>query len=398
MARLIRQLAASIWNVDRLAQSWPKRVILLISRVIYLSIKKSQEHQLFFRASALTLFSLLAIVPVFASLFGIAKGFGLAEIVESQIRKVFASQDQVMDLLLAFSERSLEHAKGGVIAGVGIFFLIYAVIRMIGNVESTFNVIWDTNKARSLIRKFTDYIFLLILVPILLVFASSATVSFTTEFDSILTKLGLSNELAASVELAAQIIPQLLLGVGFGFVYTFLPNTPVKILPALIGGIVTSFMFVIAQSLYLELQFSLSSYGVIYGSFAALPLFLVWLQAAWILVLFGAEITRAIETRDDYEFSSLDEQLSIEALLDASAKIGEALKLSLESGQGPLTLESLSIASGLTKRATVLACISLKKSKILVLDEERRWVPIIPTSDLSGAKITKHLCSAGTSI
>jgi len=116
------------------------------------------------------------------------------------------------------------------------------------------------------------------------------------------------------------------------------------------------------------------------------------------LVLFGAEITRAIETRDDYEFSSLDEQLSIEALLDASAKIGEALKLSLESGQGPLTLESLSIASGLTKRATVLACISLKKSKILVLDEERRWVPIIPTSDLSGAKITKHLCSAGTSI
>jgi membrane protein len=337
-------------------------------------------------------------VPVFASLFGIAKGFGLAEIVESQIRKVFASQDQVMDLLLAFSERSLEHAKGGVIAGVGIFFLIYAVIRMIGNVESTFNVIWDTNKARSLIRKFTDYIFLLILVPILLVFASSATVSFTTEFDSILTKLGLSNELAASVELAAQIIPQLLLGLGFGFVYAFLPNTTVKILPALIGGIVTSFMFVIAQSLYLELQFSLSSYGVIYGSFAALPLFLVWLQAAWILVLFGAEITRAIETRDDYEFSSLDEQLSIEALLDASAKIGEALKLALESGQGPLTLESLAIASGLTKRATVLACRSLKKSKILVLDEERRWVPIIPTSDLSGAKITKHLCSAGTSI
>jgi membrane protein len=395
MKQLSERLNNKIWSVERASLSFIKRISLSFTRVIYLTIKKSQDHQIFLRASALTLFSLLAIVPVLASLFGIAKGFGLAEVVESQIRKVFYAQEQVMDLLLAFSERSLEHAKGGVIAGVGIFFLIYTVVRMIGNVESAFNTIWDTDKSRTILRKFTDYLFILILTPFLLVFSSSASLSFLTEFDALLVKIGIPSEVSATVEIAIQIIPQLLLGLSFGFVYSFLPNTTVKLTPALIGGLMTAGMFILAQSAYIELQVALTSYGVIYGSFAALPLFIIWLQVAWILVLLGAEITRAIEIRDDYEFLNGKDELSIKKLLEAVAKIGETLKNSIESRDGALNTHQLSKASGLSKRATRYACYSLKRAKIITLDKENNWIPVIPTQDLVGPKITEIFAARG---
>jgi membrane protein len=397
MSNIIDQLSLKIWGTERSSLSFIKRISLLFIRIIYLIIKKSRDHQIFLRASALTLFSLLAIVPVLASLFGIAKGFGLAEVVESQIRRVFYAQEQVMDLLLAFSERSLEHAKGGVIAGVGIFLLIFTVVRMIGNVESAFNTIWDTDKARTLIRKFTDYIFILILTPFLLVFSSSASLSFLTEVDALLTKMGMPPEIAATVELVAQVVPQILLGLSFGFVYSFLPNTAVRIIPALLGGLVTAVMFIFAQSAYIELQVALTSYGVIYGSFAALPLFIIWLQVAWILVLLGAEITRAIEIRDDYEFGNGKDELSIKKLLESAARIGEALKKSIEGKEGGLNTHQLSKASGLSKRATLYTCTSLKKAKIITIDKENKWIPLIPTQDLDGAKITEIFCARGIS-
>ncbi len=393
MGSFSKKFTNYIWNVERQSQPTIKKMYLLLARLIYLTAKKSKSHQIFLRASALTLFSLLAIVPVFASLFGIAKGFGLADIVEAQIRRAFYAQEQVMDLLLAFSEKSLEHAKGGVIAGVGIFLLIFTVVRMVGNVEAAFNIIWDTEKARSILRKFTDYIFILILTPFLLVFSSSASISFLTEVESLLTKFGVPLEVASVVELGVQIIPQLLLGLSFGFIYSFLPNTKVKIIPAIIGGLLTAYMFIIAQSAYIELQFALSSYGVIYGSFAALPLFIIWLQVAWVLVLLGAEITRAIEIRDDFEFTSGKNNLSINDLLDASVKIGMALKASIDRDEGPLNSEQLAGLTDLSKTAVVATCRALKLARILSQDENRNWVPIIPTEELDSSRINKVLCS-----
>ncbi len=393
MSGLSEKLTNYIWNVERQSQPAVRRSYLLIARIIDLTVNRAKSHQIFLRASALTLFSLLAIVPVFASLFGIAKGFGLADIVEAQIRRAFYAQEQVMDLLLAFSEKSLEHAKGGLIAGVGIFLLIFTVVRMVGNVEAAFNIIWDTEKARSIIRKFTDYIFILILTPFLLVFASSASLSFLTEVDALLTRFGIPLEIASIVELGAQIIPQLLLGLSFGFIYSFLPNTKVKIIPAVIGGLLTAFMFIIAQSAYIELQFALSSYGVIYGSFAALPLFIIWLQVAWVLVLLGAEITRAIELRDDYELGGHKEGMSLDQLLNTVSKIGAVLQQAMENKTTLPNLAELSAAIGSSKRLTLYACNSLKKSKIITIDEQRRWIPLINPSELQSETLTKLFCS-----
>lgn len=393
MSGLSEKLTNYIWNVERQSQPAVRRSYLLIARIIDLTVNRAKSHQIFLRASALTLFSLLAIVPVFASLFGIAKGFGLADIVEAQIRRAFYAQEQVMDLLLAFSEKSLEHAKGGLIAGVGIFLLIFTVVRMVGNVEAAFNIIWDTEKARSIIRKFTDYIFILILTPFLLVFASSASLSFLTEVDALLTRFGIPLEIASIVELGAQIIPQLLLGLSFGFIYSFLPNTKVKIIPAVIGGLLTAFMFIIAQSAYIELQFALSSYGVIYGSFAALPLFIIWLQVAWILVLLGAEITRAIELRDDYELGGNTEGTSLDELLNTVSKIGAVLQKAIENKAPLPKLAELSSAIGVSKRSTLYACNFLKKSRIITIDEQKRWVPLVPTSDLQKETLTRLFCS-----
>ena len=395
LSQQLTRLEEFLWCIERGKLGWGKRFLFALGRVIHLAIRRCNQHQIFLRASALTLFSLLAVVPVLATLFGIAKGFGLAEMVEAQIREAFATQEQVMTMLVSFSKNSLEHAKGGLIAGIGVLILLWTVVRMIGNVEEALNTIWSTKRQRTMLRKFTDYLFLVILLRLLLVFSSSATVALTDGVREGLLELGLYPDLVATILLSAQFIPALLLGFGFAFIYAFLPNTKVDPIAALIGGLTAAVLFLFTQYLYVQFQFALASYGAIYGSFAALPLFLIWLQAGWILILFGAELTRAIELRDEYEFEPFTRELSLNALFEGVERISSALKERLENGSGGASLEELSETLALPKGTVRSCCEALQKACVLTIDEERRYVPTIPTSDLESGKVLEHLKDAG---
>ncbi|MCB0330276.1 MAG: YihY/virulence factor BrkB family protein, partial [Bdellovibrionales bacterium] len=396
--KLQRALEDRLWNVERKNLRFLSRQFLSIARVLQLALSRIEQHQLMLRASALTLFSLLALVPVLATLFGIAKGFGLAELVEKEIREAFATQEQVMNLLVEFSKRSLEQAQGGIIAGIGIAILLWTVVRMVGNVEAAFNAIWGIVKSRSLLRKFTDYLFLVVLLPVMLVISSSATVILTSGVREALLNVGLPPDTVALILVSAKLLPALLLGAGFAFLYAFLPNARVSPLAAAVGGLSTGVLFLLSQWLYLQLQFALSSYGAIYGSFAALPLFLIWLQAAWTLILFGAELSRAFELRDEYEFESKAQELSISALFESAARVAEALQTRLKNGEALPNSEELAKDVSLPKRIIRTTCQELTQAGVLTQTDEGLWVPIVSTDRLCGESVVEILKHAGESL
>ncbi|MCI5065726.1 YihY/virulence factor BrkB family protein, partial [bacterium] len=370
----------TLWCRERTELPFFRRQLVTVGRVLHLAATRSQQHEIFLHASALTLFSLLAVVPVLATLFGIAKGFGLAELVESQIREAFATQEQVMNLLMTFSKRSLDHAQGGVIAGIGIVILIWAVIRMVGNVERAFNLVWGVQRARTFFRKLTDYLFLVLLLPLLLVFSSSVTVVLSAGIHDVVKGLQLPEDAVTFVIFFTQFLPALLLGCGFGFLYAFLPNTTVRPLAAALGGLITAVLFLLSQWAYVQFQFALASYGAIYGSFAALPLFLIWLQAAWLLVLFGAELTHAIELRDELEFEPYSRELSIAALFESAKLVAAQVANRMVAGEGPPTVDELSADTGLPASIIHVTVERMQEAKLLTRDEYERWVPIIPTN------------------
>ncbi len=293
-----------------------KKPILLkinkFKKVIIFAVKGFKEDRCDLRASSLTLFTLLSIVPVMAMAFGIAKGFGFQTMLEKRILELFAGQEEIIQNVLSFSTNLLEKTKGGLMAVFGVILLFYTLIKLIGHIENAFNKIWWIDDDRPLIRKFTDYIAICITAGILVIFSSSANIFITAYLTNFLSYINLPGNIENLVSLGFNILPFLPIWILFIFFYIFIPNKRIDITSALAGGLIAGSIFQIAQMTYLQFQVGVSSYNAIYGSFAALPLFLIWLQASWAIVLFGAEIafswenTETLETQDiDYDKISI---------------------------------------------------------------------------------------------
>ncbi len=293
-----------------------KKLILLknnkFKKVIVFAVKGFREDRCDLRASSLTLFTLLSIVPVMAMAFGVAKGFGFQQILEKRVLELFAGQEEIIENVLEFSINLLEKTKGGLMALFGLILLFYILIKLIGHIENAFNKIWWIKDDRPFIKKFTDYIAISITAGIMVVFSSSVNIFITAYLTKFLSNIQLPGNIESLVSLGFKIFPFFPIWILFIFFYIFIPNKKVDIKSALAGGLIAGTIFQIAQMTYLKFQVGVSSYNAIYGSFAALPLFLIWLQASWAIVLFGAEIafswenTETLETQDiDYDKISI---------------------------------------------------------------------------------------------
>jgi len=302
LSKVNSYLNTDIWRIRLADYSRTKSLLLQQLRIVALALRGYREDSCKFRASALTFYSLLSIVPVLAMLFGIAKGFGLEKRVETEILARFKGQEEVAQRIVAFANSLLENAQGGLVAGVGVMILFWSVIKVLGNIEYSFNEIWGVTKPRSLGRKFSDYFSLILVCPILMVVAGSATVVVSSQVRLLLEKIPFLNFLGPALLLPLKLLPYCTLWVTFTFIFIFMPNTKVKLKSGLVAGVVAGTLFQLVQWAYINLQIVAAQYGAIYGSFAALPLFLVWLQMSWLILLLGAEIAFAVQNVQTYEF------------------------------------------------------------------------------------------------
>jgi membrane protein len=188
------------------------------------------------------------------------------------------------------------------IAGIGIIVLFWSVFKVLANIEQSFNEIWERKKGRTLWRKFSDYFAMMLISPILFITSGSATVFITTEIASFTNRVALIGFLSPVIFFLLKLTPYVLMWALFTFVYLVMPNLKVNFRSGLVAGIAAGTLYQLVQSFYISFQVLVAKYNAIYGSFAALPLFLIWLQLSWLIVLFGAEISFAHQNVDTYEF------------------------------------------------------------------------------------------------
>ena len=295
-------LREDLWRIRLDEQPRPKSLLIKALRIIILSIKGFDKDRCTLRASALTFYALLSIVPILAMAFGIAKGFGFDTVLEQRVTEQFQGQEEVMVRAIAFARNLLEKTKGGLVAGVGVVFLFWTVIKVLGNMERSFNEIWGFKKQRAILRKFSDYLSLMLVAPILFIMASSMTIFVTSRIKDVLINHTYLDIVAGPIQLLLRIIPFGVYWALFAFMYMFLPNGKVNLRSAALGGVVAGSIYHIAQWVYISSQLGINHYNAIYGSFAALPLFLIWLQFSWLILLYGAELTFAHQNVSTYEF------------------------------------------------------------------------------------------------
>lgn len=287
-------LKQGIWEVSLKDLPGMKRFFISSLRVLSITLRKYTADDCALRSSALTFFTLMSIVPIAAVAFAIAKGFGFRKLLEQRLMADMADHQEVVVYVIEFSRRLLDSTKGGLLAGAGIIVLLWSVIMVLENIEHSFNTIWGVTRHRSLSRKVSDYLAIMLVAPILIIISGSSTVMVMTQMHSITSSLGIGI-FSFFITILIKLIPYCITWILLAFMYGLIPNTKVNTSSCLKAGLVAGIIFVVVQRIYIYFQVGVAHYNAVYGSFAALPLFLVWLQLSWFIVLFGAELSYAYQ-------------------------------------------------------------------------------------------------------
>ena len=302
-------LCSDVWDIDISSTSVKHSIIIRVIRVAQLVVKGFKEDDLAVHASALTFTSLMSLVPILAVAFALLKGFGFGQ---QEIDKLLQWKDGMPDQFQNFFDQMLHIVNStnfSALGWIGLGFVVFTAIMVLGSIENSFNRIWGISTSRSLIRKVTNYISVLVLVPLL---------------------IGIASTLEASLRSGALLLPESvgflvrnLLGLtslfttwlAFLFLYMFVPNTRVKFAPALSGGLCAALLWLLWQKLYIILQIGVARYNAIYGTFASVPIFLAWLYASWVIVLLGAEFAFALQNFATYQMEGAADRASARSRL-----------------------------------------------------------------------------------
>ena len=295
-----------VWRIDVERQLLLQRVFTAVMRRVIITANEFLRNNLTSYAAALTYNCILAAVPVLAIIFAIARGFGFGAVIEERLRSNISVSPDISDIVFGFVDSYLEHTHGGVFLGVGLLILLYTVVMLTSNIEIAFNTIWHVRASRNIYRSTINYITVFLILPILIVVTSGFSIFMITLTSFFSSYQILSN----TMEFVVQTAPVVLCCIAFISLYKLMPNTHVKWRAAFVPGLIAGALFQILQYVYINFQIILSSYNAIYGSFAALPMFMLWLNISWLICLVGAQLSYANQCVDEYAFTKDSQNMS----------------------------------------------------------------------------------------
>lgn len=306
-------------------------------KTINLTVRTFFSTDIQTKACAMTYRTLLAIVPALALLFAIGRGFGFQNLLQGQLFAYFPSQRRALEMAFGFVDSALAQASEGVFVGVGIVFLLWTIISLLESVEDTFNQVWGVTVGRSFFRKITDYLAILIILPILMICSGGLQVMMSTTMQKILPHF-FTPVLEVVLDCASYVFSWLF----FVGAYMLIPNVKVSFKTALLGGVLAGTGFQIVQWLFVTGQMYVAKYNAIYGSFSFLPLMLIWMQLSWMITLAGALICRSAHDIAIFSYESQISDCSISYRRRVSLSILTVTVRRLASGEAPSTPAEIS--------------------------------------------------------
>jgi membrane protein len=292
-----RFVLRDIWLIDPATFPSGKGFLVRQLQVVVIVARGFFQDQCLLRASALTYTTMLSLVPMLAFMFAFLKGLGVQNLLEPLLlNRLSIGSEQTVRLIIDF----VNNIKIGTLGAIGLGSLLLTTLLQLGTVEHSLNEIWGVREGRTLLRKITDYISVMVIAPVALFLAIAVTAALRNQ--TLVTFLLEKRIIGDAVVLIFTLLPYAAVWLALTFVYIFIPNTRVRFVPALIGGIVAGTLWQFAQWVYIEFQVGMTKYNAIYGAFAQLPVLMFWLYVSWAIVLLGAEMTFAFQNASTYAF------------------------------------------------------------------------------------------------
>lgn len=367
------------------------RVIRLCLLILY-TIRGLLEHGTGVRCAALTFYTLISIVPILAVIFAIVKGFGLLDTLIESLYGLLPHQPELVDYVVDFADKALANTHSGIVAAVGVGMLFWAVIRVFNSIESAFNHIWEVKYSRSIVSKYPVYITIVVFLPLL--WAGISGVS-----TLIIDNIDMDSQTLFWLSKAVSLISVWL---AFALLYYAIPNTKVEFGKAFVAALLAGTVFLCFQWGYVYLQKMMTSYNAIYGSFAALPLFLWWVQYSWTILLFGGEFSFAYQNMDKFteesEYMRIDydsrRKIAIAAMTFVVWRFADgkgAVKVSEIRRKLDLPTRIVNSVLGMLVEARQLIELPPKENK-----DEACYIPVQDSSNFTVHSVMEALDKAGS--
>lgn len=377
-----------------------KRIGYGIIRTIVLVARGFSSKNLNDKAKSLTYSLIFAVVPILAMIVAVAKGFGVADVIERQLNASFLGDTGLVPTIMAMVDRYLETAQGGVFIGVGLLILLWAVYSFFQSVETAFNKIWNVKNSRSILRQATTYIAILVLIPVLIVCSAGINIFVHTTVESTIHVEAIHNFLRTSGVKFLQFVMCWLL---FTVMYIAVPNTKVRFMSALIPGVLMGTLFQLLQMLSVYIIASLSRTSIVYGAFATVPILMTWLQYTSLLILIGADMSFAIQNNEEFEYEQDLNSMSRRYKDFIMLYLLSVIIRRFENDEVPLTAHELAIRDNLPVRLVNQLLSRMTETGILreVYTEgveEKTFQPALDTHKISVGMVISRIDKQGTEL
>ena len=396
--QLMHFFTRSLWRVTEDDVSRSRYTGYNLLKITIQTIKCFIKDRVWIRAAALSYTTLFSIIPILALLFAIAKGFGFTNLMEHFLRDGMV-QNGTMDTVMNLIDNSLTYAQGGsgVFIGVGVVMLLWAIINLADSIESSMNAIWEVKKQRSYFRKLTDYMALFIVFPIIIILYAGVSIFMTT----IYTRIAEFYLISSFLHICVKIAPYVLSGLIMTGLFLFIPNTKVRFKNAFIPGMITGIVFQAFLYIYIQIQMSVSSYNAIYGSFAIIPMFMLWADISWSIILFGVEMSYVSQNIELYNFGEETDSISRRYHDFLCVVVMSLICKRFEKGELPYTASELSDAGEIPIRLTHRLLDELEAVGLIygfssdAKSDIEHYLPAMAISQLSVGRLLSTLESHG---
>jgi membrane protein len=337
----------------------------------------------------------MSIVPIVAIVFAVSSGFGIEEYLRSWLTETFPDQHEVVNKLLLYAASALQNARGGWITGVGIGVLLWSSLSMFVRIEEALNAIWQAKLHRSWARRFSDYMSIMLIAPVLLILSNSITVTLRFYLESAVDQIPFMGTI--------NFLPVLLIWIIFTLIYVVMPNVKVRFVPALISAIIAGTIFYWVEQFYIFSQVSISKYNAIYGSLAAIPLFLFCAKLGWQIVLFGAELSFTYQNIESYEYEIKEpENINHLNFIVLSIYVLRSITNVFKLGEPPKLVSKLSDELGLSTRSLNIIIKALVKCGLILevntAHKDDAYVPALDINKITLKLVLKKLETLGGNI
>lgn len=387
-----------LWRQSDIAiHDYKKRLLYRTLQTIILVARGFKDKALNVRANSLSFSLLFAFVPLIAGVFAIARGFGFEELLRERLSSSFLAEANIVPVIIEWVDRYLETARDGLFLGIGLIVLIWAVYAFFNMLEHSFNNIWNVKQTRSFGRRLTNYMVVLLLVPIMIILTSGISI-FLNSTQSLAPVLQAIEPIRRAL---LRTVPFIVASGVFTWIFIAIPNTKVRFLSAVIPGVIMGVLFQVVQifSVYLVILFTRMS--LVYGAFSAIPLILIWLHITCWLLLVGAELAFAIQNNDMFAYEKDLENMSRRYKDYVMLYLLSVIIRRFEQGKVPQTAQEMAAKNQLPIRLVQQLLSRLEETNIVrrvyvEQAEDETFVPALDTRQITVEMVIGRISAQGT--